>query len=186
MYRVLVVDDHPLIRAGLIGIINQQENFKVVAEASNGTDACTVAAKGAIDLITMDISMPPGECGLSATRRIHEKIPNVKILVISMHEEHDIIDTALHFGALGYLLKTAPTNTLIEALNTVAKDQFFVDEKIVLTQADFSVIDSNKADAQLYYYNQLSQREQEVLPLMVLNCSNKEIAGRLYNFYQNS
>ncbi|WP_056947412.1 response regulator [Secundilactobacillus odoratitofui] len=180
MYNVLLSDDHPIYRTGLITVINQQPHFKVVAETSNGTDAVVRVAEGDIDVVIMDLTMPPGESGVSATRRIHDTFPNVKVLVNTAHEDHESIDMALHNGAAGYVLKNSPQSEFVAALTTVVCDRIFVDQNIVLTPADFKAIDSTKCDEQLYYYNALSNREREVLPLIVLSCSNKEIASRLY------
>lgn len=180
MYRVLIADNQPVYRVGLKAVINAQPNFNVVAEVDDATDAYVKVADGEIDLVVMAISMPPGECGVAATRRIHEDYPDVKVLINTSHDEHHYIDDSLHYGAAGYVLKNSPESEFIEALNTVVKDRIFVDQNIVLTPADFKRIDSAQADEQLYYYNALSSREREVLPLMVLSWSNKEIASRLY------
>lgn len=180
MYNVLVTDDHPIYRTGLIDIINQQPDFKVVAEASNGTDAYVTVARGGVDVVVMNLSMPPGECGTSATRRIHDSFPNVKVLVCTSHEESEFIDTALHNGAAGYVLKNSPRSEFIAALTTVVCDRIFVDQNIVLTPADFKAIDSVQCNEQLYYYDALSKREREIVPLIALGFSNKEIASHLY------
>lgn len=180
MYRVLVADNHPIYRVGLKAIIDAQPNFKVMAEVSDATDAYVKVAEGGIDVVVMAMTMPPGECGISATRRIHEDYPDVKVLINTAHDEHHYIDDSLHYGAAGYVLKNSPESEFIDALTTVVKNRIFVDQNIVLTPADFKQIDSAQADEQLYYYNALSSREREVLPLMVLSWSNKEIASRLF------
>lgn len=180
MYRVLVADNHPIYRVGLKAIIDAQPNFKVMTEVSDATDAYVKVAEGGIDVVVMAMTMPPGECGISATRRIHEDYPNVKVLINTTHDEHHYIDDSLHYGAAGYVLKNSPESEFIDALTTVVKNRIFVDQNIVLTPADFKRIDSAQADEQLYYYNALSSREREVLPLMVLSWSNKEIASRLF------
>lgn len=180
MYRVLVADNHPIYRVGLKAIIDAQPNFKVMTEVSDATDAYVKVAEGGIDVVVMAMTMPPGECGISATRRIHEDYPDVKVLINTTHDEHHYIDDSLHYGAAGYVLKNSPESEFIDALTTVVKNRIFVDQNIVLTPADFKRIDSAQADEQLYYYNALSSREREVLPLMVLSWSNKEIASRLF------
>lgn len=180
MYRVLIADHHPIYRVGLKSIIDAQPHFSVVGEVSNATDAYVRIAEGGIDVVVMGISMPPGECGVSVTRRIHDEFPNIKVLINTAHEEHSYIDNVLHFGAAGYVLKNSPETEFIAALTTVVQNRIFVDQNIVLTPADSKQINSTQADEQLYYYNALSSREKEVLPLMVLSCSNKEIASRLF------
>ncbi|GAW99919.1 response regulator [Secundilactobacillus mixtipabuli] len=180
MYRVLIADNHPIYRVGLKAIIDAQPNFKVMAEVSDATDAYVKVAEGGIDVVVMAMTMPPGECGISATQRIHEDYPDVKVLINTAHDEHHYIDDSLHYGAAGYVLKNSPESEFIDALTTVVKNRIFVDQNIVLTPADFKRIDSAQADEQLYYYNALSSREREVLPLMVLSWSNKEIASRLF------
>ncbi|GAX01494.1 response regulator [Secundilactobacillus silagei] len=180
MYHVLVADNQPIYRTGLKAIINAQPHFKVIAETSNATDAYVKITEGDIDVVVMAISMPPGECGVTVTHRIHDNYPNTKVLINTSHEEHHYIDDSLHYGAAGYVLKTSPASEFSAALTTVVQNRIFVDQNIVLTPADFKQINSTQADEQLYYYKALSSREQEVLPLMVLSCSNKEIASRLF------
>lgn len=180
MYRVLIADNHPIYRVGLKAVIDAQPHFKVVAEVDDATDAYVKVTEGGINVVVMPISMPPGECGVGATRRIHEDYPDVKVLINTSHDEHHYIDDSLHYGAAGYVLKDSPESEFIEALNTVVQNRIFVDQNIVLTPDDFKRIDSAQADEQLYYYNSLSSREREVLPLMVLSWSNKEIASHLY------
>jgi Response regulator containing a CheY-like receiver domain and an HTH DNA-binding domain len=180
MYRVLIADNHPIYRVGLKAVIDAQPHFKVVAEVDDATDAYVKVTEGGINVVVMPISMPPGECGVGATHRIHEDYPDVKVLINTLHDEHHYIDDSLHYGAAGYVLKDSPESEFIEALNTVVQNRIFVDQNIVLTPDDFKRIDSAQADEQLYYYNSLSSREREVLPLMVLSWSNKEIASHLY------
>ncbi|MTV82824.1 response regulator [Secundilactobacillus folii] len=180
MYRVLITDDHPIYRVGLATVINQQPHFKVVAEASNATDAVVRVAEDNIDIVVMDLVMAPGESGINATQRIHDMFPNVYVLINTDHEDQESIDLALHNGAAGYVLKNSPQSEFEAALATVVCNRIFVDQNIVLTPEDFTNIDSRQCDEQLYYYNSLSAREKEVLPLIVLSCSNKEIASRLY------
>lgn len=180
MYNVLITDDQPLYRVGLRTIINQQPNFNVVDELDNATDAFVRITKGGIDVVVMDLTMAPGESGLSVTRRIHDSFPDVQILVNSDREDQETIDTALHNGAAGYVLKNSPLNEFTAALTTVVCNRIFVDQNIVLTPDDFKAINSEKCDAELYYYNALSSREKEVLPLIVMSYSNKEIASKLF------
>ena len=87
MYKVLIDDDHSIVRAGIAYLINQQPDFEVVGQEANGTDTYTRVEQGDIDILIMDLSMPPGESGLITTKRIHDRYPNVKIMILSMHEE---------------------------------------------------------------------------------------------------
>lgn len=180
MFNVLIADDHAVVRQGLSYLINKQPNFRVTDEEANGTDTYLRVEKGGIDILVMDLSMPPGESGLVTTQRIHDKFPNVRILILSMHEEPEYINKAIHNGAMSYVLKSSPDNELIRALMSLALKKDYIDSNIKITKSDIKQIESDGTDVSLTGYNGLSKREREVFPLMALGYSNKEIAQRLY------
>ena len=103
MYKVLVADDHAIVRAGISYLVNQQAGFEVVDETASGTDTYMRIERGDIDIVIMDLSMPPGESGLITTERIHDKFPDVKIIILSMHEDQEYINKAMHNGAMSYI-----------------------------------------------------------------------------------
>lgn len=181
MYNVLIADDHAFIRSGIASLIEKQSQFKVVDQTSNGTDTYLRVEQGDIDILIMDLSMPPGESGLITTQRIHHKFPKVKIIILSMHEEQEYINNAMHNGALSYIFKSSPDSELLNALKHVILNQSYVDSNIILTKSDINEINSAAGiDDNLKGFNDLSKREQEVLPFVALGYSNKEIAAKLF------
>ena len=180
-YRVLVADDHAVVRSGITYLINQQSLFEVVDQTTNGADTYMRVEQGDIDVLILDLSMPPGESGMVTAQRIHEKYPAVKIIILSMHEEQEYINQALHNGALAYVLKSSPDVEIIRALQQVINGHQYVDQKITLTKDDLKQIATggNLTD-DLPAYASLSKREKEVFPFVALGYSNKEIAARLF------
>lgn len=180
MYNVLIADDHAVVRFGLSYLVNQQPNFTVVGEEANGTDTYLRVEQGDVNILIMDLSMPPGESGLITTKRIHEKFADVRILILSMHEEQEYINKALHNGAMSYILKSSSDSELLKALTALSNGQNYVDSNIKISKDDISKINSDGVDVKLKGYSVLSKRECEVLPLIVLGYSNKEVAAELF------
>lgn len=180
MYNVLIADDHAIVRSGLSFLVNQQANFKVVDEEANGTETYLRIEQGGIDILIMDLSMPPGESGLITTKRIHEHYPDVRILILSMHEEQEYINKAIHNGAMSYVLKSSSDEELLKALKSLSNGENYIDQNIKITKSDIQQINSDGVDVDLAGYNSLSKREKEIFPLIALGYSNKEIAGKMF------
>ncbi|MFC6322342.1 response regulator [Companilactobacillus baiquanensis] len=180
MYNVLIADDHAIVRSGLSFLVNQQANFKVVDEEANGTDTYLRVEQGGIDILIMDLSMPPGESGLITTKRIHEHCPDVRILILSMHEEQEYINKAIHNGAMSYVLKSSSDEELLKALKSLSNGENYIDQNIKITKSDIQQINSDGVDVDLEGYNGLSKREKEIFPLIALGYSNKEIASQMF------
>lgn len=180
MYNVLIADDHAIVRSGLSFLVNQQANFKVVDEEANGTETYLRIEQGGIDILIMDLSMPPGESGLITTKRIHEHYPDVRILILSMHEEQEYINKAIHNGAMSYVLKSSSDEELLKALKSLSNGENYIDQNIKITKSDIQQINSDGVDVDLEGYNSLSKREKEIFPLIALGYSNKEIAGQMF------
>ncbi|MFD1671890.1 response regulator [Agrilactobacillus yilanensis] len=181
MYNVLIADDHAIVRNGLSFLINQQPDFTVVDQAADGNQTYMKVEQNAIDILVMDLSMPPGESGLITTKRIHEHFPKVKIIILSMHEEEEYIRQALQNGANAYILKSSPDAELLTGLAKVSADETYLDQNIRLSEESAEAINSvGETDLNLKEYNNLSNREKEVLPLVALGYSNKEIAQQLF------
>ncbi|MCI1553610.1 MAG: response regulator transcription factor [Levilactobacillus sp.] len=179
MYKVLVADDHAIVREGLKKIIDQQPDYQVVAEAANGNDTFVRAGRGDIDMIIMDLSMPPGESGLVTTKRIHNQYPKIWILILSMHGEEDYVDQAIKNGAAGYVLKSSPDSEIINAITTIVNGRHYVDENVILLKSDIKDILTDVDKTNLWGHSPLSKREREVMPLVALGYSNKEVAAKL-------
>jgi DNA-binding NarL/FixJ family response regulator len=129
MPRVLIVDDHAFIRRGIQSILNSSPGWHFCGEAENGIAAIRMAADLKPDVIIMDVSMP-GLNGLEATRVIHEAHPDIKILLLTLHQSVEILRSAFRAGALGYLLKSEAEQELLRALDMITGQQIYVSPKI--------------------------------------------------------
>ena len=180
MYKVLVADDHAIVRAGISYLVNQQAGFEVVDETASGTDTYMRIERGDIDIVIMDLSMPPGESGLITTERIHDKFPDVKIIILSMHEDQEYINKAMHNGAMSYILKSSPDSEIVNALKHVINGEKYLDANIIVSKTDIREINASGNTLKLKGYNSLSKREKEVFPLIALGYSNKEISQKMF------
>ena len=186
MYNVLVADDHAIVRSGISYLVDLQPNFTVVDGTASGTDTYIRVEQGGIDILIMDLSMPPGENGLITTRRIHDKFPKVKIIILSMHEEQEYINKAMANGAMSYILKSSPDSEIVNAppivnaLKHVINGEKYLDANIIVSKTDIREINASGNTLKLKGYNSLSKREKEVFPLIALGYSNKEISQKMF------
>jgi DNA-binding NarL/FixJ family response regulator len=171
-FRIMVVDDHPLMRQALLTLLERYPEFKVVAQASDGQEAVNIVENTDPDIIIMDISMP-GLNGLEATRQIKAKHPNIAILILTVHSDNEHIYNIIKVGACGYLVKTASDEEIINALHSVAAGDTVLSPD-VSTQI-FKYIYPIKPPSG----TNLTVRELEILKLVAKGISNKEIAGIL-------
>lgn len=132
MPRVLIVDDHTFIRRGIHSILDSSPGWEFCGEADNGIAAIRLASELKPDVIIMDVSMP-GLNGLEATRVIHEAQPNIKILLLTLHESTEILRSAFRAGAQGYLLKSEAEHELLRALATLTGEKMYVSPRVVDT-----------------------------------------------------
>lgn len=171
--KILLVDDHAIVREGLKSLIEKEEDLQVVAEAADGRQAVELALRHHPDLVVMDISMPEIN-GVVATRMIREKAPNIKVLALSMETDRRFVVEVLKSGASGYLLKDAAFGELATAIRRVATGETFLGNRISdILIRDYlqKVPQTASASSEL-----LSQREREVLQLISQGKSSKEIA----------
>lgn len=180
MYKVLVADDHAIVRLGISYLVNQQPGFTVVDGTASGTDTYLRIEQGGIDILIMDLSMPPGESGLITTKRIHDKFPKVKIIILSMHEEQEYINRAMSNGTMSYILKSSSDGEILTALKHVVNGENYLDANILISKSDLKQINASGADVNLKGYSVLSKREKEVFPLVALGYSNREISEKLF------
>lgn len=173
--RVLLVDDHTLVRAGIRALLNGLQNVEVVGEAADGREALTLAASHRPDIVLMDIAMK-GMNGLEATRRLKQDYPEIKVVMLSMYAGEEYVMQALHAGASGYLLKESATLELERALVAVARGETYLGEQLSRQALDNYMervgVGGNPQDA-------LTARQREILQLIAEGQSTKQIAKRL-------
>ncbi len=170
--KVLLADDHGIVRQGLKLILAAQPDFEVIGEASNGREAAELAEKLRPDLVLMDVQMPELN-GIEATRRMVAANSRIRVLVLSMHKEALYVREVLKAGARGYILKDAIDTELLTAMRSVARGDGYISPAVsgaLLT--DYREQSSNPLDT-------LSTREREVLQLIAEGKTNKEVATKL-------
>ncbi|MCL7762240.1 response regulator transcription factor [Polaribacter sp. Z014] len=171
--KIILVDDHKLLRDGLRNIIEQRSNMHIIGEASDGREAIKICSKLLPNVIVMDVAMP-GLNGIEATKQIHKNNPDIKIIGLSMHSSKQFIQSMFKAGAFGYLLKDGDADELIIAINTVMQSKKYLSKDI--NQEFLSVLKEKKAIEKA----QLSSREKEVLQLISEGNSSKKIGDILF------
>ncbi|WP_010677880.1 response regulator [Bacillus timonensis] len=178
MVRLLIVDDHAVVRSGLMMLLNGKNNIEVIGEASEGDEAINKAKELNPDVVLMDLSMPHGKDGLTATKELHELMPDVAILILTMHDDEEYLFRAIQSGASGYILKNAPHEDLLGAIESVSTGNAYLTPsatKVLMSGYLDRVKKGDNADT----FALLSEREKEVLEWIAKGYSNKEIAERL-------
>lgn len=175
--KVLIVDDHVIVREGLRALLETQPDIKIVGEAANGQEALNKVVEVKPDIVLMDITMP-GINGLEATRQIKQRNPDVKILVLTVHEGDEYFFKMLTAGASGYFVKGGSSNELVSAMRIVRQGDVYlyptVAKKLLGEYLQRVRTGNNKKD-----YNGLTNRERQVLKLIAEGDSNQKIAELL-------
>lgn len=171
--EVLIVDDHAVVRDGLRLLLESHPDIVVVGEAANGRDAVAEAQRHRPDVVLLDIAMRDLN-GIEAARQIREQCPATQIVMLSMHANEEYIARALQAGALGYVLKEAPGAEVVAAINTAYTGGRFLSEKVAEAER---LMRSRRRSSELL--GLLSDREREVLQLLVEGRSSAQIAGIL-------
>lgn len=169
MIRVVVADDHPIVRSGIVALLSAADDMTVVAEASDGLEAVRLAAEHAPDVVLMDLRMP-GLDGDEATARILAATPNVRVVILTTYESDASILTAIEAGASGYLLKAAPQEEILAGVRSVARGE------VALAPSIAAMLVQRVARPAVT----LSPRETEVLALVAQGSSNPSIAAALF------
>jgi DNA-binding NarL/FixJ family response regulator len=177
--RILMADDHAVLRTGLRLLIDNQPHLKVVGEAGNGTETVTKARELQPDIILLDLNMP-GVDGLAAIPLLRQASPQSRILILTMHDDVSYLQEALRAGASGYILKKAVDSELLMAIETVMRGDIYVhsamSEKLLQKIATREITAKAQADP----WDTLSARERDVLRLVALGYTNAEIASELF------
>src|SRR5215831_8560191 len=175
--RILLADDHTVVRDGLRALLEKQPDMSVIAEAADGRDSVRLAEEQTPDVVVMDIAMPNMN-GIEATRRILAANPRTAVVILSMHQDESYVLRSLKAGAKGYLLKDSLRSDVIEAIRSVAQGRSYLTRKVsLILQEDYiRELERRGLDDS---YDLLTDREREVLQLIAEGRSNKEVAALL-------
>ncbi len=175
--RILLADDHEIVRSGLRALLEKQDDIQVVAEADNGRDAVRLARELKPTVVVMDVSMPDLN-GVEATRQILKRRPEVKIVALSMHSDRRFVAEMLKAGARAYLLKDCAYDELVGAIRTVTGGRAYLSPAIVGIAVESLVHGTTSAESPVSTV--LSARQREVLQLVAEGLASKQIAARLH------
>lgn len=174
--RILIADDHGVMRAGLRAMLEGESSVEVVGEATNGEEVLDLARQLQPDIILLDIGMP-GMDGIEATRRITKLTPPVKVLILSVYEDESLLREAIRVGASGYIVKRAAGDELIDAIQAVSKGYMYIHPAITrMLVSDLSpAVDAKKGALE-----SLTPRELEVMGFIIRGYTNRQIAEELF------
>ncbi len=181
LLRIVVVDDHDFVRDGIKAMLSGERDFEVVGEAAHGREALELCRQLHPDLVLMDVRMPHMD-GLSATRTIKRRFPDISVLILTMHEKEDYLLEAIKAGAAGYVLKDAPQRELVTAIRKVRAGETTLNRRLAtqllkrLAEEAPGAMRARPAEKRMDLLQPLTPREIEVLELVALGHSNREIA----------
>lgn len=176
MIKILIADDHQMFIDGIKALLKNEKEIKVVGEALNGEEVLSLLKKEKADIILLDINMPKMD-GIEATREIKKKFPDVKIIILTMHNKNEFISGLANEGASGYVLKNTGKRELLDAIESVYEGKTFFSKEVTET-----IIQNlyKRPSEQKMEYAQLTEREKDVLKLIAQEFSTKEIADKLF------
>jgi DNA-binding NarL/FixJ family response regulator len=176
MIRILIVDDHDLVREGIRTMLEQEPGFEVVGEVGDGQEAIRRVRELAPDVVLMDVALPGGIGGLEATEAILSERPATRVIILTQYEQGEYIRRALKIGAQGYLLKRSASSQLKEAIRTVARGERYLHP--VAAEELVDLVTSGRS-LDLEDYETLTQRERQVLKLLAEGKTSRDIAKYL-------
>ncbi len=173
--KILIADDHGVLRAGLRALLSAEPGFNVVAEASSGEEALRIAVERHPDIVLLDLSMT-GANGIETTKMIKQKLPATRVLILTMHEEGALLREAIRAGASGYIIKRAAESELVGAIHAVERGELYVHP--AMTRALFQD-QAGKAASRRGEPAALTRRETDIARLLALGYTNRQIADEL-------
>ncbi|MCC6805188.1 MAG: response regulator transcription factor [Anaerolineae bacterium] len=177
MVRILIADDHAVVRAGLRALLERQGHFRVVAEAGTGEEAVAKAQEHHPDVAVLDIRMP-GLSGIEACRRIVENVEGCRVIMLTSYAEDELLFAAVQAGASGYILKRIGDNELVQAVERVSRGEGMLDP--AMTSAVFAEMRKANQAQQAAAFSDLTTQEMAVLALVAEGLTNRQIAVKLY------
>lgn len=175
--RILLVDDHEVVRLGLKSLLERHPGFEVVAEAAAENEAVQKAVEHMPDMVLMDIRLAGGN-GVEACRKIVGKLPDTKVIMLTSYAEDEMLFAAIRAGASGYVLKQVGSNDLIQAIEAAARGEATLDPS--LTQRVFAEVRRSIQKGEEATFSELTSQEMQVLALIAEGKTNREIAGTLF------
>ena len=175
-HRILIVDDHPLLRQGLIGLLSLQPDFEICGEASGVAEGRTVAADAHPDVAIIDLSLKDGS-GIELIKEFKEQYPQMKSLVVSMHDELLFAERALRAGAVGYVSKQEAIRTIVQAVRTVLEGKLYLSQAMTERMVQMAV--GSKSDGLRSPLQRLTDREIEIFEMIGQGLTSRQIAGQL-------
>jgi DNA-binding NarL/FixJ family response regulator len=178
--KILLVDDQPLFREGLRTLLSVHPDFEVVGEAGDGREAMSLVRSRRPSVVLMDLQMPVLD-GVAATRRLREEHPECRVIVLTTFDDDELVFDGLRAGAVGYLLKDAPSEKLAEAIRVAARGETFLQPSVAAkVVAEFARLTRKTVERSNSFSEPLSERELEILRLITKGASNREIADTLF------
>jgi two-component system response regulator NreC len=175
MIKVMIADDHAIVRAGLRALIAAESSLTLVGEASGGVEAIELTRQLQPNVLILDLSMPDLD-GISITRRIKQEFKNINVLILTVHEDEALVKEAIRCGASGYIIKNAAESELISAIKIIMRGDMVVDPTVLRSL----IADTNKPSSSAAEIEPLTPREIEVLRLIVQGNTNWQMADELH------
>jgi two-component system, NarL family, response regulator NreC len=175
MPSILIADDHAIVRTGLRTLIQSEPALELIGEATGGYEAIELVAETSPDILLLDLSMPDLD-GIAVTKKLKPEYPELRILILTIHEDEALVREAIKAGASGYILKRAAERELVSAINVLMRGDMYVDHALLRPLVDDAAEGPTLERAQI---EELTPREQDVLRLIVLGYTNRQVGAEL-------